>query len=187
MKKVFGVMVAMALLAGCSDRSALSKVEEEGNAPDETATVTEQTPGTSQSALTTVDLRMRAMGAESYSQLLVVPNKVQVFADGVELNVSPTWREVHLENMAHAEKLASFAMPEGAQKIHFRVEFGAAGGFATADTAGWIDSRRSVVEFDANAAELSRTKLAVVLMDAARSFVKTEETTRVLVPNFRVD
>lgn len=191
MKRVIGALVVgMSLLAvGCSDGRIKSVDDDEvlvvegpkGEQPRG------EEVGTSQQALNTAEVRIRAENAEAFTRLMLVPNSVRVFADGVELAVTPTFREVNLANMAHAEKLATFEIPVGARNITYKLDLGAAGGFDSATSSGYVDTRNSVLTFAMSGAELEHVKRAVVIVDARRSFVQRDDGTLSLVPNYRVD
>jgi hypothetical protein len=189
MKKVFGAaMVLVAALAtGCSDSGLLKSVDADPTDADPTASANDGTETMTVQQGIEVDLRMRGADAAQFQALMLVPNGVTILADGKPVNVSPTWRAVNLANVEHAEKIATFYLPEDAQRVEFKIDMGAAGGFETLNSGGYIDTRNSVVTFDATGAELKRTQRAVVTIDAARSFVQRDAETMMLVPNFRVD
>ena len=185
MKKLIGAMVVgMALMAaGCSDQGQIKDVDGSGPIAESGGA----DPASTAQALNTVELRMRAEGAEQFTRLMLVPNDVKAFADGVEILVKPTWREVNLANMEHAEQVATFTLPEGAKEIAFKVDLGAAGGFESATGSGWVDTRQSVLDFQVKAAELDQNKKAVIIIDARRSFIVRDAATLAVVPNFRID
>lgn len=198
MKKIIGAaLVAVGLLAvGCGDSTKLNKVNTGGTANGPADTTTAGSPsgavgsgnvvtGTSAMALT-VELRMLGTGAEDYSSLMVMANRVEAFADGKPLRVNNTWNAVNLANMQHAEKLATLEVPLGTRNVEFRVSMGAAGGFETATSAGWVDTRQNVISYTTPVAQLAKEGRSVIVVDAKRSFVSRDPETQVFVPQYRI-
>lgn len=199
MKRILGkVVVVLALLSGCSNdilKSGTEPTQGSGgtnnSVPAATPGVAQARPasptiGTSQDGLA-VEVRMRAVGAEQYSSLILVPNRVEAFADGVPVAVSTIWTDVYLNNMGNAEKIATVTVPRTAQKVAFRVELGAAGGFDTATSNGWVDTRGDVLEFERSMADLLRNhNRTVMVIDADKSFVERGDTSAAFVPKYRV-
>ncbi len=171
MNKLMGIAVAVAVIAGCDNSSATRGVDEPGKAQQGTA----------------LELRMRGTGAENFTSLMLVANWVEATVDGQRIDVKPTWSAVNLANMEHAEKIATFVLPEGANVVKFRIQLGAAGGFESATGSGWVDTRNKVLEFETTAAELTRRGRGVVIVDAAKSFVARDSSTMKFVPNFKVN
>lgn len=209
MKKLIGVVVVAGLFVGCGKDGTRDVGEQPVNElpppanvpvgpdvrnPPQQVPVTPtpgetnepELPGENAVQTKTVDLRVLGVGAEKYSSLLLVPNRIEAYVGGERLELTPTWREVNLANMAHAEKIATFALPENATAVRFRVELGAAGGFERPGASGWIDTRSRVLEFEAAATELRANGQGVLVIDATKSFVDRDRSTLVFVPKYRV-
>jgi hypothetical protein len=177
-KLIPNALFALALVAGCGDVTTLNGVKE--HAPAVTQLPATPAPGLG------IDLRMRAVSAEAYKQLLVLPQSVQVTADGIPVAVDLTGALIDLADMQNAQKVASFNLPEGTQTVDFTVALAPSGAFDTAAGSGWVDSRQTVLHFTSSAANLAEKGKAVLIFDAAKSFVAREEGTRTLVPKFAI-
>jgi hypothetical protein len=176
-------LLALALMAGCGSNS-LQNVKE-APAPEDTTTTTTTDTGTARDPLS-IDLRMRATGAETFAKLLLSATDVRVTADGIPVTVDLVGSLIDLADMANAAKVASFHLPEGAQNVEFVVELAPAGGFETKTDSGWVDTRQTELRFTSSAANLVEKGKAVIVFDAAKSVVPVEAGTVALVPMFRV-
>lgn len=185
MKLTIGkAVMVLALLSGCGDAVIHSLPGDEPGA----AAVAAPGGDVSQSEDgLAIEVRMRAVGAEQYASLILVPNRVEAIADGVRIPVTTVWTDVNLANMEHAEQIATLRVPEGTKNVAFRVELGAAGGFDTSSSSGWVDSRLSVLEFERSMDDLLRNhNRTVVVVNAAKSFIDRGDTSSVFVPRYRV-
>lgn len=171
-KRIASAVMAMALLAGCGGVGLRS-----GGAGDD--------GGVSAQGLT-VDLRVRATGAEQFESLLLVAEEVKVRVDGTEVAVTRASDLVNLADATHAERIASFELPELAQEVEVEIRLGAAGGYEAQYLSGWIDSRGRVLRFSATAENLALKNKATLVLDATKSLVAVDEASFALVPKFRV-
>jgi hypothetical protein len=178
MNKTMAMAVfAVVFLVGCGgDR--LRRDLKEDRAKDPTVTEPAQP--------LTVELRMRGAQAQGYDAVMLVPNRLEVVADGVKLPTEPTYALVDLARTGHAEKLATFGLPPGAKEVELRLELGAGGGFERPGKSGYLDTRRADISFKANADQLAKSGRLVVELDVSRSVVGKDASTRRLVPQFRV-
>ncbi len=132
------------------------------------------------------ELRMGGAQVGEFGKVLLVPNAIQISADGVPVQVVREDKTVNLATANHAERIASFDLPEGAKLITFRVELGAAGGFEKGTASGWVDTRGRVLEFDASADWVRHQRRAGVAIDLTRSLQWVDEATYTFVPKYRI-
>lgn len=163
-KLMIAVAVAAVVVAGCSS----STVEPDG------------------AKVLPYELRMSGAQASEFGKVLLVPNAIQIWADGVPVRVLREDKTVNLATVNHAERIATFELPEGAKLISFRVELGAAGGFEKGTASGWVDTRGRVLEFDAAADWVRSQERAGVAIDVARSLQPVDEASYSFVPKYRV-
>ncbi len=171
---VKNALMAMALLTGCGG-TALTQVGE-----DPAADV-----GTTQSAMS-IDLRMRATGAEGFQSLMMLAHRVDVLVDGVPVPVELDGAPVELADMDQASRVASFDLPEGARELEFVVQVAPAGTFDRGAGLGWVDASKTTLRFKSFAETVREKGKAVVVLDAKGSLVDRGAETLALVPHFRV-
>ncbi len=134
----------------------------------------------------TVDVRLRATGAEGFRSLLVLPQSVRVRVDGVELPVELVGAPVDLSRFDQAAKVATFVLPEGAQEAEVELAVAPAGLYETDAGAGWVDAPATRMRFRSSTQNLLEKGKAVVIMDAGKSFVAAGADRLALVPRFAV-
>lgn len=171
-------LVALALLAGCGS-NPLRDTDGATTPADDTVA------GTAQGL--SVDVRMRAIGAEQFSSLQLLADQVRVTVDGVALPVHLVGDVVDLANMGHAARLANFTLPDGAQMVEIAVELAPAGVYDDPSGSGVVLAPGTVLRFKSSAENLAAKNKAVIELDAVKSLVVTDVSTIRMVPKFRVE
>ncbi len=172
---VKNALVAMALVTGCGE-AALNAVEDAAT----------NDIGTIGAASTAIDLRLRAIGTDRFSSLMMMADRVDVLVDGVAVPVELDGAPVELTDEEQASRIASFQLPDGAQALEFRIRVAPAGTYESVRRHGWVDARATTLTFKASADNVLEKGKAVVVLDALKSFVATSEDAVALVPHFRV-
>ena len=176
-KTIVKTTLATALLAGCGGTGLRSTATAEDDATP--------TTGSAAEALT-VDVRVKGANTNGFSNVLLSPANVQVWADGKLLEVTQVGDLVNLATPDHAEKIATVAVPKDAQKVEFAITFGSAGGFDGTSGSGWIETRSKEIRFQSSVENLAGQNKATIEVDAAKTLVARDATTLAFVPRFRV-
>lgn len=177
-KRMAKAVLAVALVAGCGEPGLMNQdgQEMEPIHDDPVATTGQEI---------TAELRMRGIGAEDFTSLLLVASNIQVLADGQPAVVELASDLVDLARMDHAERIATLRVPAEAQEVEIAIELGAAGGFIGLLGDDWVDTRQTVLRFTSTVENLATGKTVVVL-DADRSLVSLDGASLTMVPKFRV-
>lgn len=164
-------LCAALLLAGCTT-------------PETTPATTNDVTPTTQTLR--ADLRLRAVNAADFQQLLLRANRIEIRADDTVLAIDEEGLFADLADENQAWKLGSFDLPSGAKNLTVELTLDEIAAWESVDDAGQLDVNGTTISFTVPAEYVARNAKAVVVLDTGRSVLDTGDGRRGLVPQYRV-